>query len=64
MKKRRLMFFIGIEFGDEPDVEDEVSTSAVGYMIDADEAVGEGWSQDHGDPPDDKAHSRGALYPL
>jgi hypothetical protein len=55
MKKRWMLFF-GFERSDDSDEEAEVNTAAVGYWIDPEEAVGEGWEQDHGpdDEPEDK----------
>lgn len=34
MRKRRLVFFVGIEIGDEPeiDVEPEIGTTAIGFL--------------------------------
>lgn len=49
MGKRRWVFFFGFERTDDAEEAEEVSTNAVGYMIEPTDPEGEGWSQDHGE---------------
>lgn len=58
--KKRWMFFFGFERSDDSDEESaDVSTSAVGYWIDPEDAVGEGWDQDHGPDEQEEDHRFG-----